>query len=387
MNRGSRKKKIAILASSRATYGYKRRLIGLIHRSRKLELRLIVTGMHLLQQYGYSAGEIEADGYPISARVDMMIGGDTPTSWAKSIGVEIESMAQVFDMLKPDLLVVTGDRAEMFAAAATAAYMNIPIAHIQAGDVSGHIDGNARHAITKLSHIHLAACEDSAERVRKLGEEPWRVYNVGAPQLDELLHGHRLSKAQLGRELKLDLSRPLALIIQHATLAEVDLAYDQMKETMRAVQQTKLQCVAIYPNVDSGGMEVIRAIKEFEHLPYVHSVQNIERRVFLSLLNESSMLIGNSSCGILEAPSFKLPAINVGNRQRGRMQACNVINAEHDHKAIAAAIRKALTNKGYKRQLAQCVNPYGDGRSSERILKIIEDLKCDSHLLDKRITY
>ncbi len=381
------KKKIAVLASSRATYGYKRKVIGLIQKSKKLELQLVVTGMHLLKQYGYSMREIEADGYPVAARVDMMINGDTPAAWAKSIGVEVQGLAQVFDMLKPDLLLVTGDRAEMFAGAATAAYMNIPIAHIQAGDVSGHIDGNARHAMTKLSHVHLAACDDSAQRVLRLGEEPWRVHNVGAPQLDFLIHGPKMPKAQLAKHFKLDLEKPFALVIQHATLAEVDQAYDQMKETMRAIEREKLPSVVVYPNVDSGGMEVIRAIQESERLPFIHTTQNIERHVFLSMLHYASVIIGNSSCGILEAPSFKLPAINVGNRQRGRMQACNVINTPYDAGKIAAAIRKALGDPSYRRKLKGCVNPYGDGHSSERILKILENLDYGPRLLDKMITY
>jgi GDP/UDP-N,N'-diacetylbacillosamine 2-epimerase (hydrolysing) len=381
------KHKIAVIASSRATYGYKRKLIGLIHRSEKLELQLIVTGMHLLKQYGYSVQEIEADRYPITARVDMMIGGDTPAAWVKSIGVEIQSLAQVFDMIKPDLVLVTGDRAEMFAAAVSAAYMNLPIAHIQAGDVSGHIDGNTRHAITKMGHIHLASCKDSADRVIKLGEEPWRVFDVGAPQLDDIIHGHQVSKSEIEAAVNIDLDKPFALVIQHATLTEADQAYDQMKETMLALKDLKMQAVVIYPNVDSGGMEIIRAIKEFQELPFIINAQNIERKIFIGLLRNASVLLGNSSCGILEAPSFKLPAINIGNRQRGRMQAVNVINVEYDHKEIIKAVNYALNDSDFKRTLKDCVNPYGDGRSSEKILEVLENLDYGPKLLDKIITY
>lgn len=381
------KRKIAVLASSRATYGYKRKIIGMIHRSKKSELQLIVTGMHLLKHYGYSMQEIEADQYPVAAKVDMMIGGDSPAAWTKSIGVEIQNLAQVFDMLKPDLLLVTGDRAEMFAGAITAAYMNIPIAHIQAGDVSGHIDGNARHAMTKLSHIHLAACKDSADRVKNLGEEPWRVFNVGAPQLDDIIHGPKIPKSILMEEFRLDPKKPFALVIQHATLAEIDDAYRQMKETMLALKELELQSIVIYPNVDSGGMEVIRAIDEFKNLPYIRTVSNIERRTFMSLLKESSVLLGNSSTGILEAPSFKVPAINIGNRQRGRMQAVNVINTGHNHKEIARAVKKGFYDPAYRKRLKTCVNPYGDGHSSEKILKILELVELGPKLLDKKITY
>ncbi len=381
------KRKIAVIASSRATYGYKRRIIGLIQESEKLELQLIVTGMHLLKEYGLSVREIEADGYPIAARVEMMVGGDSPSAWAKSIGVEIQNLAQVFSMLSPDIVLVTGDRAEMFAAAVTAAYMNIPVAHIQAGDVSGHIDGSARHAMTKLSHIHFPSCEDSAKRVEKMGEEPWRIFNVGAPQLDSILNDPKLSREELNKKLGIDLNQPTALIIQHPALVESDKAYRQVKETMEAVAELKIQAIVIYPNIDSGGLEIIRAIKEYENLAFAHTYKNIERNIFISLLKEVSVVIGNSSCGILEAPSFKLPALNIGNRQRGRMQAGNVINVPHEHNEIAAAVKKALSDVVFKEQLKTCVNPYGDGKSSERIVKVLSEIECNETLLDKRITY
>lgn len=173
------KRKIAVVSEARATYGYIKRVMHLVEASDRLELQLIVTGMHLLKEYGASINEILRDGFVPAAWVDMYLGGDTPTAWAKSLGVEMQGLAQVYDMLKPDLLLVAGDRAEILAATVTAAYMNIPVAHIQSGDLSGHIDGSARHAITKLAHVHLPACEDSAERVRKMGEEVWRIFNVG----------------------------------------------------------------------------------------------------------------------------------------------------------------------------------------------------------------
>jgi len=382
-----KRRKIAIIASSRATYGYKRKLIGLIHASKKLELQLIVTGMHLMERYGYSIREIKEDGYPIAAAVDIGLKGDTPYAWARSIGKEIQGLASVFEKLKPDIVVVTGDRAEMFAAALTAVYMNIPVAHIQAGDVSGHIDGSARHAITKLSHIHLAACADSAERVRRMGEESWRVFNVGAPQLDEIIYAKKISKEKLKTVFKVDFAEPLLLVIQHPVLVEVDKAYQQMKQTMQALKSLKMQAVIIYPNIDAGGRKIIKAIKEYEYLPFIHTYRNVNRGYFVSLLREASVLIGNSSCGILEAPSFKLPAINIGNRQRGRMQADNIINVGYNARAIKMAVAKALFDKNFRRKLSRCRNPYGDGKSSARICKILETIPLDKKLLDKRIMY
>lgn len=381
------KRKIAVVASSRATYGYKRKVINLINKSHILELQLIVTGMHLLKEYGHSVKDIEADGFPIAAKVEMMVGGDTPSAWAKSIGVEIQNLAQVFSMLRPDILLVTGDRAEMFAATVTAAYMNIPVAHIQAGDVSGHIDGSARHAITKLGHIHFPSCEDSAKRLEKMGEEKWRIFNVGAPQLDAIIHDPKLSKEELNEKLGIVLNLPTILVLQHPVLVENDKSYNQMKQTMEAIAELKIQTLIVYPNVDSGGIEIIRAIKEYENLPFIHTYRNMERQIFISLLKEVSVIVGNSSCGILEAPSFKLPAVNIGNRQRGRMQANNVINVTCERIEIANAINQALFDNNFKKDLKNCINPYGDGRSSERIVKILEEIELNEQLLDKKIVY
>lgn len=381
------KRRIAVIASSRATYGYKRKVINLINKSARLELQLIVTGMHLLKEYGYSVKDIEADGFPIAAKVEMMVGGDTPSAWAKSVGVEIQNLAQVFSMLRPDIVLVTGDRAEMFAAAITASYMNIPVAHIQAGDVSGHIDGSARHAITKLSHIHFPSCKDSAKRVEKMGEEKWRIFNVGAPQLDAIIHDPKLSKKELNVKLGVDLNQPTILVLQHPILVENDKSYDQMKQTMEVIAELKIQTLVVYPNVDSGGAEIIRAIKEYENLPFIYTFRNVERQIFISLLKAVSVIVGNSSCGILEAPSFKLPAVNIGNRQRGRMQANNVINVPHKREEIANAINKALFDNDFKRDLRNCINPYGDGKSSGRIVKVLKDIELNEQLLDKKIVY
>lgn len=381
------KRKVAVIASSRATYGYKRKIIQMLQKSPKLELQLIVTGMHLLKEYGHSIKEIEKDGNPVVAKVEMMVGGDTPSAWAKSIGVELINLSQIFSMLKPDILLVTGDRAEMFAAAVTAAYMNIPIAHIQAGDVSGHIDGSVRHAITKLSHIHFPSCEDSAKRVERMGEARWRIFNVGAPQLDSIIHDKKLSKKELKEKLSIDLNQPTILVIQHPVLSEIDNAYAQMKETMEAIAELKMQTIVVYPNVDAGGLEIIRAMREYKDLPLVNSYINLEREIFISLLKYVKVLVGNSSCGIIEAPSFKLAAINIGNRQEGRMQTDNILNVDYDRKEISGAIKKALFDERFKKKLERCANFYGDGHSSERIAKILEEIKIHKKLLDKKITY
>ena len=382
-----KKRKIAVVSEARATYGYIKRLMHLIEGSGRLELQLIVTGMHLLKEYGFSLDEILRDGFTPAARVDMYVGGDSPTAWSKSLGVEIQGLAQALDMLQPDLMLVAGDRAEILAATVTAAYMNIPVAHIQSGDLSGHIDGSARHAITKLAHIHLPSCEDSAERVRKLGEEPWRIFNVGAPQLDDVVHGKKLTGDELTGRFGVDFGKPVLLVIQHPVLAEVHLARKQMEETMAAVLESGYQAVVIYPNIDAAGREIIAVIEQYQDHPSIRAFRNLDRDVFLSLLAAVSVLIGNSSVGILEAPSFKLPALDIGSRQTGRMRACNVITIpEFDRTLIRHGIERALRDQAYRAALQSCINPYGDGNSSERICRVLEEIDL-SRLLNKHMTY
>lgn len=382
-----KKRKIAVVTGSRATYGYSRPVMRLIQRSEKLELVLIVTGMHLLKEYGLSVNEIMSDGFPIAARVDMMIGGDTASCWARSLGVEMQGLAQVFSMIEPDMILAEGDRGEQLAAVVAGAYMNIPVAHIQSGDVSGHIDGSARHAMTKLAHIHFPACADSAKRVERMGEEPWRIFNVGAPQLDEFVQGKRYTKEELENILNISLAEPTILVIQHPILIEVSHAGDQMTETMGAIKELGKQTIIVYPNVDAGGEEIIKIIKKYEQIPFVHAYKNIDRLAFLSLLRHIAVLAGNSSCGILEAPTVKLAAVNIGNRQYGRMQANNVINVSHERNQIIQAIQQALSDEQFKERLSQCVNPYGDGHSAARIVKVLEDIELGTKLLDKKIIY
>jgi UDP-hydrolysing UDP-N-acetyl-D-glucosamine 2-epimerase len=380
--------RIAVMASSRASYGYKRGVIRGIHESDKLELQLIVTGMHLLAEHGSSVKEIESDGFPIASRVEMTVGGDTPSAWVKSLGVEMTSLAQVFSTLQPELVLVTGDRGEMLTACIAAAYMNIPVAHIQAGDVSGHIDGSARHAITKMCHLHFASCADSATRVERLGEEPWRIFDVGAPQLDTLAETPTLPKAELARQFGCDFDQPVVVVIQHPVLAEFARTREQIVETMEAVKALGAQTVVIYPNNDAGGRIIIDAIRDYERLPFIRTSRNLDRIVLINLLRNAAAMLGNSSAGVLEGPFLKLPAVNIGSRQTGRMQSTNVLNVPHDRREIEAAARRAVHDPDFRALVKQCVNPYGDGKSSMRIVKVLERLAGDrERLLDKHMTY
>ena len=256
-------KKICVIATSRATYGYKRKIIQLIKKDKFLKLQVIVTGMHLMKKYGYSISELKKDKVPISEKIKIFSNMDSNIHFVKGLSKEMSKLSNSFSKLKPDLVLVTGDRAEMFIAAVTAVYMNIPVAHIQAGDLSGHIDGSVRHAITKISHIHFASCKDSAERVKKMGEQNWRVFNVGAPQLDDLIDLRKNTK--INKKINKLLSQKYFLIIQHPVLIEKDETYKNFKNTLIATESFKnYKKIIIYPNVDSGNKKIIQLIKNYK---------------------------------------------------------------------------------------------------------------------------
>ncbi len=379
-------KKICVIATSRATYGYKRKIIQQIKKDKSLKLQVIVTGMHLMKKYGYSINELKKDKVPINEKIKIFSNIDSNTHFVKGLSKEMYKLSNSFFKLKPDLVLVTGDRAEMFIAAVTAVYMNIPVAHIQAGDLSGHIDGSVRHAITKISHIHFASCKDSADRVKKMGEQKWRVFNVGAPQLDDLIDFKK--KIKIKQNIKVLLNQKYFLIIQHPVLVEKNETFKNFKNTLVATEDYKeYKKIIIYPNVDSGNKKIIQLIKKYQKKNDFIIFKNIERENFKRILRNSKLILGNSSCGILEAPTFKIPAINIGNRQRDRMQAVNVINSEYKVKKIKKALNHALKNKFFKLKLKHCKNPYGSGKSSEKIIKIIKKIKINKKLLDKRMIY
>ncbi len=379
-------KKICVIATSRATYGYKRKIIQQIKKDKSLKLQVIVTGMHLMKKYGYSINELKKDKVPINEKIKIFSNIDSNTHFVKGLSTEMYKLSNSFSKLKPDLVLVTGDRAEMFIAAVTAVYMNIPVAHIQAGDLSGHIDGSVRHAITKISHIHFASCKDSADRVKKMGEQKWRVFNVGAPQLDDLTDFNK--KLKIKQNIKVLLNQKYFLVIQHPVLVEKNETFKNFRNTLIATEDFKdYKKIIIYPNVDSGNKKIIQLIKKYKKKNDFIIFKNIEREIFKRILKNSKLILGNSSCGILEAPTFKIPAINIGNRQRDRMQAVNVINSEYEVKKIKKALNRALKDKFFKLKLKNCKNPYGAGKSSEKIIKIIKRIKFNQRLLDKRMIY
>lgn len=382
----SKKRKILVTLESRATYGYAKNVMLEMSKYPDLELQTLVTGMHLVPELGNSIDLIRRDGFPINYEVPLHGGDKSNSSWSEALGLGINGFAQVYEAAKPDIILLSGDRVETFGCCVAAAYMGIPIAHIQAGDKSGHIDDSARHAIGKFSHIHLASCQDSVDRLISMGEQEFRVFNVGAPQLDNIENYNFKSESTEIDGQEIDLSKPYILMVQHPVMAEIDDASEQIKETIKACKKSNLQTFIIYPNSDLGYKQIVDEINNTNSSNFT-ILKNVERDAYLKLLANCSVLVGNSSSGILEAPSFRVPVINIGNRQRGRPQAQNIINCEFESESIWSKIKFALEDIKYKESLQDVINLYGDGKSSKRICKILSSIEINRLLIDKECTY
>ena len=380
-------RRICVITGTRADYGIFYPVMKKLESASGIDLYIIATCMHLMEKFGYTVREIEKDGFTVYEKVDISYEGDNGEAAAKSVGQAIVGFSEVFRKMCPDMILVLGDRGEMLAATIAANYMSIPVAHIHGGEVSGHVDGVLRHAVTKLSHIHLCATEGSKERIRKLGENPQRIFVVGAPALDRVLEEDFTSKEQLVEKYDLNGDERLILVLQHPVSTQEKNAAEQMEETLAAVSGFELKTIIIYPNADAGGKSMIPVIEEYEKHSFVKAFKNIAHKDYLGFLRIAAVLVGNSSSGIIEGPSFNLSVVNIGIRQRGRERSINVIDVAHDRKQITQAIHKSLFDEGFRLKLGRCENPYGNGGASSRILEILKGIEIDSELLRKRITY
>ena len=389
--RGRAKRRILFTTGIRADYDILYSVMQGVNRHPKTESLLVVTGAHLTSLYGHTVDEVERDGFHVIARIESLLNSDTKAGRVKSAAIQLMGLVDVFAQVRPDIVIAMADREEALTVAMAGAYMSIPIAHIGAGDIAedGNIDNAVRHAVTKLAHIHLATTQQSAERVIKMGEEPWRVHVVGAPGLDRLLTVELMSHDALHQYLNFDVTQgPLAIVIQHPIISEVDEAGAQMRITLEAVSRMGLRAFVSYPNSDAGGQQIIDVINEFaEHNPSIQAYKNLPRNIFVNLLKNADVLIGNSSCGIIEAPLLKLPVVNVGKRQLGREHAENVIFVPHDLERIQTAIRQALEGEVFLERVRYCSNPYGDGHAGERIARILAEVPLDKRLIYKKNTF
>lgn len=382
-------RKICVVVTARPSYSRIRTALQAIQQHPDLELQLVVAASALLDRYGNAIQAIERDGFPIAARVYMVLEGENLVTSAKSTGLGLVELATVFDNLKPDAVVTIADRYETLANAVAAAYMNIPVVHIQGGEVTGSIDEKVRHAVTKLSNLHLVSTQMAAERVRRLGEEPSSVIVTGCPSIDIAAEVAARPAMDFDPFAKYggvgptaDLSSGYLVVMQHPVTTEYEEARQQVDETLHAVTSLGLPVLWFWPNVDAGSdgtSKGIRVFRENENPPSFHLFRNMFPEDFLRLLRGATAIVGNSSVAIRECSYLGVPAVNIGSRQQGRERGQNVIDVEHDRSAIAAAIRTHMTRGRAPQDLL-----YGDGKAGARIA---DCLATAALTIEKRLTY
>lgn len=379
-------KKIMFLTGSRGEWGYIRPILRLIEKMDDVEYRLVVTNMHLLPSYGNSYKEIERDGFTIHYKIHMSLDGYSHVTMAKSLGLCLLELPDILENEKPDWLVLAGDRGEQLMGAIAAGYTYTPVAHIQAGEVSGNIDNMARHAIGKFVHMHLASNQDAADRLIKLGEEPFRIHNVGAPQLDELVQMEISTQGEIESNIGIKIPEKFILAVLHPVTEEYKHSKEQAEIFVDSLNEVKCPKIVILPNNDAGSKQVRSAIEDRRKGEY-YLFSNMKRQDYLYLLKNCLCIVGNSSSGLLEAPTFRTPAVNIGRRQNLRYRGYNVIDVDFEKKSILDAIDKAMSKEFHDYLLNNIDMPYGDGHSSEKILKLLLETKIDDKLLMKQLTY
>lgn len=374
---------LLFVSGSRGEWGYIRPIIRRCQ-ARGIGYSICATNMVLLPAYGQLIDEIKRDGFDVGDEIFMSLEGNNHFTMAKSLAVFMSSFVDVLHRIKPTWVVIAGDRGEQLMAAVAAAYTYTPVAHVQAGERSGNIDGVTRHAIGKFVHLHFAANKDAADRLISLGEEEFRVHLVGAPQLDELTEGEVATPEELERIHAVSTGGAYLLVVQHPVTEEMHMARQQIEELVAALAQFDMPKIWILPNNDAGSA-VTRQTLIAKRTSQVHLFENLTRRAYLALMKNCAAIVGNSSSGLIEAPTFAIPAVNLGRRQASRLRGENVIDAEFEHGAIRAAIDLALSPK-FRARLRDAGNPYGDGHSSERIIDILMKTPRDDRLLIKKLT-
>jgi GDP/UDP-N,N'-diacetylbacillosamine 2-epimerase (hydrolysing) len=385
---------VTLVTGGRQDYSLYYYILKEIEMSEILDARIIATALHLSHDQGYTYREIEQDGFQISEKVEMLLSCDFPECISKSTGIGTIGFADIFKKQKPDILLINGDRFEMLSAASAALSFNIPIAHIGGGQVSeGVIDNTIRQVLTKFSHIHFVNNEMEQKRVLALGEEPWRIHISGSSRLDFQNPKYGLpfnSKEEVERHAGISFDKKVILFTYHPVTLEFENTQEQIKNILDVIvridKEIDADFVILYPNLDTSGSEIIRELNGLsKERKNVKVFKSLSRTMYLSLLKYVDIMVGNSSSGIIEAPSFKLPFVNIGNRQRGRDKAENVIDVSYDSEDIYGGIKKALADKDFLDKVNSMVSPFGDGHASERIVRVLEQIDIDEKTLIKKI--
>lgn len=380
------KRRIVAATFARSDFGALRSTFEALRADPEFEPKLIVSGSHLDPRFGSTVEEVKDSGITIDEQIDMAAHSDSPAAAARSIGIGTIAFADSFAQWKPDILLLIGDRYELLAPVAAATALRIPIAHVSGGEITeGAFDNQVRHAVSKLASVHFVGSSDSAARLLQMGEEPWRVHVTGDPGLDLVRAAPRMSVAELEGDLGIDLSPPVLVVTFHAATLGAQSPLDDLNEVLAALENFPASTVIItYPGADPGGRALITRILAFaKGRNRTLAVPNLGAVRYYSLLDHADALIGNSSSGIWEAPSFCLPAVDIGDRQKGRLRAENVIHVDAKRNAIVEGIKRSL-DPAFRHSLDQMSNPYGDGHAAERIVAILRGLPAESVLLQKR---
>ena len=377
------KRRIAVVTGSRAEYGLLYWILKDLHASKAFDLQLIVTGMHLSTEFGMTVRQIDADGLPIARRVEMLLASDTAGGIAKSMALGMIGFSDAIDELRPELILVLGDRFEILAVAQVALVYNVPLVHIGGGDTTeGATDESIRHAITKMAHLHLVTNADAARRITQMGEDPSRVHIVGNPGLDHLLRTPLLDRQDLSQCLGHPLGARNFLITFHPVTLEPEDARQQQQAMLQALDQLSEPASLWFtrPNADAGGRELASDLDAWAATrPHAQVFTSLGQQRYLSLMSQVDAVIGNSSSGLCEAPSFRIPTVNIGDRQRGRLAGNSVIHCLPQTDSIKTAIEAALCM-----DCSTAINPYGDGQSTTRILSVLASFKTGREVLKKR---
>ena len=383
----NKKRKICVTTGTRAEYGLLKPILNEISKSKKLDLYLIVTGMHLSKKHGYTISEIINDGFSVYSKIEMIPKGNSSYFMANSLGKGVIEFSQIFKKLKPDINLILGDRDEAFASALAASHMNIPNAHIHGGDKTmAGIDEYIRHAITKISNLHFAATKKSQQRIIKLGENPKYVYFTGSPGIDEIKNNNITSKIQLEKKYNMKITGDEIILLQHPVTTQIESSKKQIDNTLNAIKKLKKPTICISPNSDAGNFEIFQALqKASSDFSFIRLFQNMPRNDFLGLLSNCSVLVGNSSSGIIEASYFKIPVVNIGIRQKNREKGNNVIDVKDNSVLIYNTIKKLFNPKS--KHIGKLSSIYGSGNTSKKIIKILETIPLNDKLIQKQIMY
>ncbi|WP_164126601.1 UDP-N-acetylglucosamine 2-epimerase [Sphingobacterium luzhongxinii] len=387
------KRKIIAVSGARSEYDLLYSVYDALDKDERFDFGIIITGPNLSDTFGYTAKNIENDGFKIIGKVFNLVDSNQKIGRINSIGYQIPSLANLFYQERPDIVLIAGDREEAISVTLTCAYLDIPVAHFFGGDIAkdGNIDNSVRYAASKFAHIHFPTLEKHKETLLKLGEDENRIFVVGNPALDRIMVTPILERGIIFKNLSIENKniQDYCVLIQHSIISQVDQQDYHIRQTLEAIRLNGMHCFINYPNSDAGFDAIVKAYNEYANkYPLQFTLfKNLDRLNYINLLRNAKFLIGNSSSGIVEVASFGLPAINVGARQKGRIHGKNVVFVDNEKEEITEAINKVTTDKEFISEVKKKYNPYGDGHSTEKVIEVLANISIDDKLVYKNITY